>query len=188
VNLEKLVAASRSREEVRAYKAFAPTEEEKQLLAEVGREVLQNLPPQAGACALMSAIYAARLQDVGLNFVYVVAGTLRVLKRPVFGSDRPFDGSKVFSESNSDWDGHAWVMFGPYVADISIFRTARSSCSPPLLATHVRQEFGDGRGLLIVRWTDAPKSGLEYSPQYVLSDAQVTALVAGARAHFTGQI
>jgi hypothetical protein len=38
-------------------------------------------------------------------------------------------------------------MLGDYVADVSIFRTAYSIGSPPLLATHVRQEFGPGREL-----------------------------------------
>lgn len=76
-------------------------------------------------------------------------------------------------------------MFGPYVADVSIFRTAYSSQAPGLLAAHVRQEFGNGRGLLVVRWSDAPKSGLRYSPQYVLTESQVSGLVRGASARFS---
>jgi hypothetical protein len=71
----------------------------------------------------------------------------------------PFDGKKLFSESNASWNGHAWVMFGHYLADVPIFRTAYSTRSPPRLAAHVRKEFGEGRGLLIIKWANAPGSG-----------------------------
>ena len=185
MNFAKLIASCRSRKETQAYKAFAPTEDDVRRLGEIGREVLQHLPPEAGACALMSAVYAARLQSVGLAPAYVAAGSLLVQGQRVFGDGRPFDGAKAFSESNTDWDGHAWVMFGPYVADVSIFRTAYSSHAPRLLAAHMREEFGNGRGLLVVRWSDAPKSGLHYSPQYVLTESQVSGLVRGAAAHFS---
>ena len=185
VNFAKLIASCRSRKEAQAYKAFVPTKDDVGRLGEIGREVLQHLPPEAGACALMSAVYAARLQSVGLAPAYVAAGSLLVQGQRVFGDGRPFDGAKAFSESNSDWDGHAWVMFGPYVADVSIFRTAYSSQAPRLLAAHVRQEFGNGRGLLVVRWSDAPKSGLHYLSQYVLTESQVSGLVRGASARFS---
>jgi hypothetical protein len=182
MNFEKLLAGWRTKAEAKAYKAFEPTQEEKQTLAHTGGDVLRHLSPTAGACALMSAAFAERLQQSGLRHVYVVAGSLSVRGQLVFGDRLPFDGQKVFSESNSSWNGHAWIMFGPYVADISIFRTAYSQRSPTLLTTHVRQEFGERRGLLMVRWTDAPKSGLRYSPQYILSDNQVAALTSGASA------
>ena len=133
----------------------------------------------------MSAVYATRLRLAGLGPAYVVAGTLAVMGQRIFGDGHPIDG-KIFDESNSDWDGHAWVMFGPLIADISLFRTAYSAQSPRLLANHVRHEFGSGRGLLIVRWSDAPKSGLHYSPQYVLAETQVDALARGAQVIFGG--
>jgi len=44
------------------------------------------------------------------------------------------------------------------------------------LTTPVAREFGPTAGLLIVKWRDAPLSGLGYSPQYVLSDEQAATL------------
>ena len=182
MNLHKLLRSSRSSEETAAYKTFLPTADQLQQLADVGKDVLKCLPPEAGACALMSAVYADRLRISGLP-AFVVAGTLGVAGQRVFGNGRPIDGG-IFNSSNLDWDGHAWVMFGPYVADISIFRTAYSPRSPRLLTEHVRSEFGEGRGLYIDRWSDAPASGFHYSPQYVLKDSQIDALVRGSRAVF----
>jgi hypothetical protein len=184
MKLEKLIAASYSAEAAKAWKAYLPSDADKRKLEAIGLDLLKNLPPIPGTCALMSAVYAARMQSVATAPVYVVAGTLSVRGVAVFGDGRPFDGKSVFSESTSSWDGHAWVMLGYYVADVSIFRTAYSAGSPPLLATHVRQEFGQGRGLLIIKWHDAPLSGLNYAPQYVVTDDQITGLCRGAMARF----
>jgi len=182
MKLDRLIAASHSPEAAKVFKAFAPNDADMTTLQHVGEEVLKNYWPETGACALMSAIYAARLHSVSMAPTYVVAGSLSVCGVRVFGDGRPFNGRKLFSESKTSWDGHAWVMFGPYVADVSIFRTAYSTQSPALLARHVRQEFGEGRGLLIVKWSDAPSLGLYYAPEYVLTEEQITGLAKGAAA------
>jgi hypothetical protein len=184
----KLIERCRSREEAQVYKAFTPDEVDLRRLGEIGKEVLKHIPPKPGACALMSAVYAARLQHVGLAPAYVVAGSLDIRGHRIFGDCRRLDWSKAFSESNLEWNGHAWVMFGPYIADISIFRTAYSNFSPPRFAAHIRTEFGEGRGLLAMPWSEAPSYGLRYSPQYVLTEAQISGLYLGAMELFARPI
>jgi hypothetical protein len=184
MKLEKLIASSHSLEEAEAYSKFVPSDAEMTMLEETGIEVLKNISPEAGACALMSAVYANLLKKRKLHPVYMVAGSLAVGRQYVFGTGHPLNGDQL-STSNMDWDGHAWIMFGPYIADISIFRTAYSKRSPRLLASHIRKTFGEGRGLMIVRWSDAPKSDLRYSPHHVLTDDQIMGLVSGAYARFT---
>jgi hypothetical protein len=183
---DRLESASYSTEAAKAYSAFVLEESHRQALQEIGVEVLRAFKPVPGACVMMSAMYAARLKAVTGAPVHTVAGSLAVGREPVFGHGKSFDGRTVFSQSHPSWDGHAWVMLGDMIADVSLFRTAYSRKSPPLLAAHVRREFGEGRGLLIVRWGDAPKSGLRYSPQYVLTEVQVGALALSAVAVLAG--
>jgi|ERR1044072_6837141 hypothetical protein len=184
MKFEDLLAQSHSTAAAREHRAAHVTDETKAVLTAVGRELLADLTESTpGACVMMSALYAQRLRSKGVP-AYVVAGTLSVQGVRVFGTDVPFDGKTAFSESNLDWDGHAWVVVGGHVADVSIFRTAYSKLSPPLLAEHVRGEFGLGRGLLLVAWRDAPKSGLYYAPRYVLTAAQVERLAHSAEVVF----
>jgi hypothetical protein len=88
-----------------------PTKEQLDAVAEVGRDILDRLAPRAAACAPMSAVYAMRLQNIANVQCYVVAGSLRIGNTYVFGDGRP-----LLSESNSSWDGHAWVVIGSHLA------------------------------------------------------------------------
>lgn len=54
--------------------------------------------------------------------------------------------------------------------------------SHPVLAEHVRRTFGDKCGLLVASFVAAAHKGLRYTPQYVITDTQITGLVRGARA------
>ena len=49
-----------------------------------------------------------------------------------------FDGKARFSETNMSWDGHAWIVYGDWLADVSLFRTADSDKSSPTLKEHVK--------------------------------------------------
>jgi hypothetical protein len=53
-----------------------------------------------GQCALMSALYSLALEKLGSQRGYVVAGSLHIGDKRVFGEDKKFDGKKLFSESN----------------------------------------------------------------------------------------
>jgi hypothetical protein len=178
-----LIAKSHSPAAADAYCSFTPDRAQLQALASVGVEVLRHFPPMPGACAVMSAVWAARWQQVEKKTpVYVVAGALLVGAERVFGDESvEIDGAAAFGKSDPSWDGHCWLAFGGYVADVSIFRTAYSAYSPPALARHVIEQFGRGRGLQICTADDAAHAGFQYRPQYVLTDDQITGLFLGAR-------
>lgn len=150
------------------------------VLSQCALDLLKVFPPMPGACALMSASLAGTLERRMTAPVHVVAGTLAVDGEPVFGDRKPFDGPAVFAASNPDWDGHVWVMIGPYVVDVSLFRTAYSRHGPPRLAKHINLAFGPNKGLYVDRWKRTGQLGLGYEPQYVLSAEEVTSLIGGA--------
>lgn len=178
VSLDLLIRQSRSAEDATAHGGRIVTENDQSQLANVGRQLLSVFPPIPGACLLMSALYAARLQELVAGPILVIAGGLSVGSEHVFGAGGQFDG-KRFDQSNPSWDGHAWVELGDLVADVSIFRTAYSGQSHPLLRESIAKTYGRGRGLMIRRSGDA-SDGLTYEPQYVLTEDQVTGLARGA--------
>lgn len=71
-------------------------------------------------------------------------------------------------------------MVGPYVADISIFRTAYSSYGPARLARHIDLMFGPNKGLYVDHWKRTGQTGLGYEPHYVLSGDETEALMGAA--------
>jgi hypothetical protein len=185
VELTDLIALSHSQAAADSYRAYIPTEAHLGVLAETGKDVLVHFPPMPAACAMMSALYAARMQMQSDAPVFVVAGVLSIGSTCVFGNDADTrDWRSAFNESNPSWDGHCWVMLGDYIADISIFRTAYSQHSPPLLAEHVAKHFGTGRGLLICKTAESSGLGFLYQPQCVLTEGQITGLMNGARSLF----
>lgn len=163
------------------FKSYFLNDDDKAIFNNVGLEVLDSFPNLPGACAPMSAYLAVCLEKILERDVYVVTGTLTVNNIPVFGDFSGFDGHLLFSNDNFDWNGHAWVMVGQYVADLSIFRTAYSKVSPPRLQNHILSHYGVGRGMQVDRWHQLSKSGLGYHPQYVLDYNQTTALLRYAQ-------
>jgi hypothetical protein len=187
-NICDLITKSHSSTAADAYRDFLPTEQQRQRLYEVGREVLSNFPNIPGACAPMSTLYAARWQQESDTPIYVVAGKLNIEDNPVFGSE--IDANEigsVLSQSNSSWDGHCWLVFGPYIVDISIFRTAYSDYSPAILASHVTEKFGKNRGILVAEPSALAEHGFQYIPQYVFTEELVTGHCLGAAQIFEAQ-
>jgi hypothetical protein len=183
----KLIGQSYSADVAKAFAAFAPGKAELDLLGQTGFEVLKNFPYTPGACAMMSAMYTARMEQYTKAPVYMVAGNLFIHGTRVFGYDGDF--SKAFESSNRDWDGHCWLVFGRYIADVSLFRTAYSKGCKPYLAQYVAQTFGKGRGLMMLDMTDPNgPPGLRYDPQHVLSYGQVSALVGGCQELFANVV
>jgi len=178
--LSKLVANKHSWAAAKAFKSYEMNEADRVALSHCAIDLLSIFPPIAGACALMSAALAVGLERHMKAPIHVVAGTLAVEGVPVFGDRRPIDGSLVFSTSSPDWDGHAWVMIGPYVVDISIFRTAYSAEGSARLARHIDLTFGPKKGLYVDHWKRTRQMGLNYEPQYVLSADEVTSLMGDA--------
>lgn len=163
----------------KVFKAYEMSNNDRAAVTKCALEVLDVFPSIPGACALMSAAFAVRLAQMLTAPVHVVAGTLTVENEPVFGQ-RTGMPTGLFAAGDLDWDGHVWVMIGPYVADISIFRTAYSGQGPARLARHVDLMFGPGKGLYVDLWRHTRQLGLGYEPQYVLSEPEVTGLMGGA--------
>jgi hypothetical protein len=127
-----------SPDHAKRFEEFDPSREQLLKLGEVGKNILENFPYAAGACAAMSAMFAARWEIQSSVPIYVVAGELYVGGQRAFGKDNLAETiDKEINQSNPSWDGHFWIAFGQYVADVSVFRTARSDHSPPTLARHI---------------------------------------------------
>jgi hypothetical protein len=116
----------------------------------------------------MSALCSLALERLGLQRSYVVAGSLHIGDKRVFGEDEKFDSKKLFSEPNLDWDGHAWVIYGDWLTDAD-------ACSPRILSKYVAKELGTGKGMLASRMAAMDTSGFRYVPQYVSTQDQVDA-------------
>lgn len=179
MRLDRLIAASFSKSEAQAYRNASADRGQTDPLGSVGTTVLQDFLPVPEACAMMSAVYATRMRVALDAPAYVVAGSLFADGTRVFGGDRVLTGAD-FDTSNSSWDGHVWLMLGGYVADVSLMRTVKSGHAPPALSALAAREFSPNAGLVIVRWSDARKSGLTYSPSYVLTENQVATLSRSA--------
>lgn len=176
--LSDLITVSYTAAEAAAYREYVPAEAQLELLARIGTDVLLNFPVMPAACAMMSAFYAERLRMNAVGRAYVVAGSFSIGGTCIFGKDaKGQEWKAAFSESNPSWDGHCWVMFGNFIADVSIFRTAYSQHSPPVLAQFVGARFGNGRGLLIEDAAEVGNLGFKYQPQYVLTESQITGLM-----------
>lgn len=177
--LGKLIAVHHGWAAAREFKAYQMDDAARAKVSAAALDILRVFPPIPGACALMSAAFAVRLEEALGGPIQVVAGTLRVNGEPVFGDRSPCRPG-VFSEGEPDWDGHVWVMVGPYVADISIFRSAYSRAGPATLSRHIDLTFGPNKGLYVDHWGRTRQQGLGYEPSYVLSRDEVTSLMAGA--------
>jgi hypothetical protein len=181
-DLRDLIMASFDTAAAETWSKFTLGEADKHVLREAALKVLGLFPGRmAGQCALMSAAYSIALEKFGTQPGYVVAGSLYIGDKRIFGEDKEFDGKVLFSKSNPDWNGHAWIVYGDYLADVSVFRTADGG-SPRLLSRHIAKEYGRGRGFCAWPMAGTDPNGLRYVPQYVLMQDQVDALMRGALA------
>jgi len=184
IQLGTLVAAQHGWAAAKAFKAYEMPDVDKARLAACAVEILKVFPKAASedraASAWLSAALAVQLERHLSAPVQVVAGVLSVDGTPVHGRREPVDGPAVFGAEDLHWSGHVWVMVGPYVADIAIFREAGSANCPAELARHVHSVFGPDKGLYVDHWRRTRRSGLGYEPQYVLSSEEVTRLMGGA--------
>ncbi len=175
-----MVEASHSRNVMEQVCDFDPDESAFVALEEMCRGMLQTCRPEGSSCVIMSSLLAQCLSDELDTTIPVVAGALKVGGSYMYGSNSAFDGKLIFSESTDDWDGHCWVLFGPYIVDISLGRTARrGECRAPLTRA-VINTFGDKVGMIAVTEKGAREAGLVYLPRYVMTPEQVLALAGGA--------
>jgi hypothetical protein len=145
-------------------------------LANVGRDLLTAFPITPGAC-MMSALYVGRLRHLGHVDAQLAAGMLTIDGSPVFGSCRP---NHAPIKTDLDWDGHAWVRLGSFIADASMLRTGRSAKAPPRLRRLVETKFQARQGLYIGTPEAAREDGLGYETQRIYIDDEIDAIYRGA--------
>ncbi len=165
--LGRLIAARHGWPAAKAFKLYAPSDGDMEMIAARARDLLRAFPETQRDAAAMSAALAALLERHLDAPIQVVRGALLVDGAPAFGDTDPAAA-------------HVWVMVGRYVADMAIFRLAYAPDAPPRLARHVARVFGEGRGMYVDRWRHTRRLGLDYVPDAVLSEAEVTALVGEA--------
>lgn len=154
------------------------TDPEFESLVAVGQDVLRAFPNKAGACLMMSALYVGRLHDLGHHSARLVGGALAIGDEIVFGHSVI---TTSFVTSNLDWDGHAWVMFGEYLADVSLVMTAYCKGAPPLVAQHMRACRKPNQRLCIFTPDAARRDdGLAYTPQHIFTNDEIAILYRGA--------
>lgn len=176
----RLVAASYGEAERQRYMNHEAREEEKLKAAQTGKEVLHASVRLPLACTFMTAAWVSRLRSEQGLPAYCVAGDLHVGRRPVFASgDR--DVARRFDASTLDWQGHCWLVLGNLIGDISVCRTAYAQPDGSHIKNSVLRTFGAGRGLFLMPRGILLEDGFEYTPKYVVTDRQMTALVETAK-------
>lgn len=177
--LGRLIAVHHGWSAAKAFKTYEMDDAARAKVSAAALDILRVFPPIPSASALMSAAFAVRLEEILGGPIQVVAGTLSVNGEPVF-SDRTALRSGAFSGENPGWSGHVWVMVGPYIADVSVFRIAYSRSGPATLSRHIDLTFGPNKGLYVDHWARTRQQGLQYEPSYVLSRDEVNRLMAEA--------
>lgn len=154
------------------------TDAEVDALIAAGHDVLRVFPNTAGACVMMSALYVGKLHHLGHRDAQLIGGTLAIGDAIVFGRSGV---STNFALSNLDWDGHAWILFGEYLADVSLVMTAYSDNAPKRVAEHVRTLRKPNQRLYIATPDAASREDrLTYTPQHRFTDDEITSLYRGA--------
>lgn len=181
LSLSKLIKTSYDAAEESRFLGFNATKLHLEQAKDAGRLILRRSPSIPGACTYLSAMWVAMLRDSLHLPAYCVAGDLYVRGRIAFGSTAP-NAAKRLDASNDVWDGHCWLALGRYIGDISVFRTAYAQPQGSNLRQAVLDKFGPGRGLFLMRWSDALTSGFDHRPKYVATESEITALINGALA------
>ena len=175
--LSKLIKQSYSEEEASKYIEFNLTENDSALINSFAKGIFENSPNLHNCCVPMSALWTAIIRDNTNIPVHMIAGSLDMMGRRLFGSNVITEYKKAFSESNLNWDGHCWVVFGDYIGDISLLRTAYSENTPKWLEEMICQKFGKRKGALLAKPSELLKCDLVYTPHYVVKDSEITDLV-----------
>ncbi len=186
-DLRELIAASHGADAAEAWSKFKLGEADKLVLGDAGKRTLLLFSgQQAGQCALMSATYAWAIEKLATPQAYVVAGQLYIGNHRIFGENGEFEGKRIFSKSNMDWNGHVWVVYGDWIADVSLLRTARGG-SLHRLKSYVSKTFKPTNGLMCCQMDTMGGYEFRYVPQYVLPQEEVEGLQRGAVAVLDAQ-
>lgn len=187
----RLIAASRSWEKAREMARRRLDEEDIAELSALAIDYLANFPFLSGACVPMSAGFSALLTEHSNIPAVVAAGSLAVGKATFYAPNDVDALPRVFDETRLDFDGHAWVLAGDHIVDLSIFRTAYSCRGPAGLREAIAIRFGEGQGVFLSRSRSMRRDGMTYQALYVLTEEQEKAIAKGAQAivtHFGKQV
>jgi hypothetical protein len=176
--LKELIARDRSHDDAALFEQCHVSDVD--AVATIGAEILDHTPVFHGACASMSAAWAALLSDRLELPAVAVAGDLMIGGFTIFLCDRNLPDATPGSPMQM-WDGHCWIEIDGWIGDISVFRTARTINRPSRLKSFVESNFGLEKGLMLARCEQLETNGMHYVPKYVLNDMQINALLAGLR-------
>jgi hypothetical protein len=165
MQLGKRVAASHGWDAAKAFKAYTMSDADRAAISRCGVDLLAVFPALSEAPSRLGAMMSAAL---AVSVERAVAAPVHVM-RGVFAAD----GYVVA-------DDYHWLMVGPYVVDIALFRLAYSADAPAFLAKHVDLLFGPNKALYVDHWSMTRRVGLRYLPDLALSEGQVTALMGDA--------
>lgn len=177
--INQLIARYRGAEDAKRYQLYSI--DSQKAFAESAKEIMQNIPPTFGACAMLSAAWAAYLQDIYDIPAIVVAGDLKIGNSRIFKCKTNLPGFEEKSKAviNKKWDGHCWIEADGYIGDLSIFRTAYSIDGRSILKSFILKEFGSGRGAMLSPYQQLEEIGMKYVPKYVLTERQINGLIRG---------
>ncbi|MBN2530812.1 MAG: hypothetical protein JXR76_30775 [Deltaproteobacteria bacterium] len=184
-DIKELIATAISFDAARLAQEFEPDAAAMTEIREAALEVLRRFPDIPGACAVMSAIWTAILNDNTQYPIFAVCGDLELEGELIFGGSSPDTTSwdRGVDITDPSWNGHCWVVFGKFIGDISLFRTAYSSRSPRRLQVWIQNMFGPGKGLFICPNATIEQYGLKYYARRVLSKREIDGLVKGAASY-----
>lgn len=179
--IQELINNSYDEKEANRYKSFITDKDALNLTVEIGREVLTLFPDIPGACVPMSSMWGALIRDNSNYPVHVVAGTLSIDNTLVFGEQSDKCNYKtLFKSSDLDWNGHCWIVFGNYICDISICRTAYSGRASSTLKNKIVSMFGEKGGLFLNTYSNLENTGFKYKEEYVLTDEEISKMFTAA--------
>lgn len=161
LQLGKRIAASHDWAAAKAFKAYVMSDTDRATISRCAVDLLAVFPAAPDSSALMSAALAVSLDRVMNAPIHVLSGSLSVDGRMGPGA-------------------YSWVMVGPYIIDIALFRMAYSAEAPAILTKHVDLVFGPNKALYVDHWSMTKRAGLRYQPDTVLTEAEVTALMGDA--------
>lgn len=174
--LQDIITRDRGAEAYTEYAAYQITSPD--VIVETARRTLVSISPAFGSCVMISAGFVAALKSQGVPAV-VILGDLLIDGDYAFKCRGNIPGATYDGEVvNATWDGHAWVLIGDVICDLSIFRTAYAIQQPSRLKAFITRHFGAGKGALMCA-PDSLPPGMEFVPQFALKDDQIFGLLEG---------
>ena len=177
MDIGQIIARDRGKEDASTFASYVL--DDVAPITTTAKELLQSVPPASGACAMLSAGWAAYLRHRFSIPAVAVAGDLKIRDHFVFECTENIPvGTGQGMVISKSWGGHCWMEIDGYICDLSIFRTAYTLTGKSRLKSFVEKTFGKGRGALVCQKQELDRIAMNYRPKHVLSDAQMDGLLA----------